>query len=165
MTSQTDYEIIENEQSAHIIIPVTLAEVEQYPVTLNSRFGSDKAEHRVLLHDPNILRILAGVQVTDRWWSPAGGNVDRCIRLEAYSGRLFWGPRWHDCLHVRPHASAHKMESDQRTQEAYLWKLAEAKCPDLDDRLAALAEGYEDAVQEYIRANPDEYLAEAESDE
>ena len=160
-----DYEIIENERSAHIIIPVTLAEVEQYPVTLNSRFGATEDEHQDLLHDPNILRVLAGVQVTDDGWSPGGSNIDHCIRLEAYSASLFCGPRWDDCLHVRPNAAAHKMMSDLRTQQAWLWRLAEAKCPDLDDRLAALAEPLEGMVQDYIRDNPDEFGAEAESGE
>lgn len=159
--NDTIYETIENEYSAHIIIPVTLAEVEQYPVTLNSLFGINEAEHQELLHDPNILRLLAGVQVTGDELSPDGGNIYRWIRLEAYSGSILCGgPRWDDCLSVRHHATGHKivMVSDLRTQQYYLWQLAKAKCPDLGNRLDALAESYEDMVQTYIRDHPDDFL-------
>lgn len=156
MTSQTDYETIENEGSAHIIIPVTLAEVEQYPVTLNSQFGISEAEHQELLHDPNILRLLAGVRVTDDELSPDGGNVYRWIRLEAYSESIFCGgPRWDDIVLV----------SDLRTQQHYLWQLVKAKCPDLGNRLDALAESYEDMVQTYIRDHPEDFLDDFLDDE
>ena len=157
-----DYEVIKNEQSAYISIPVTLAEVEKLPVTLNSQFGGDPVEHAELLTDPNILCIRPGIAVTEGSWdrtNPAA-NITYGIGILVYDQVVGGAPGWHNAMYVKPDAAGYKMAVDRRSQESALWRLAYEKCPDLDNQLKILAAPYIDMVREYIASNPDEFCEE-----
>lgn len=88
---EANMERVELDYGVRYILPTTLAQVEVAGVEYSGEFGADESEHGELLSDPDILRVVAGIEVD-------GDSIGRTIWLESLEARLSDGEaKWRDC--------------------------------------------------------------------
>ena len=132
-------------------VPVTLRQVEEMGIPLDSAMGVDETEHAELLDDKNIMRIVFGVMID-------GLDISEIVSLKCLNASLLNPePYWNDCIARVHHASGSRMGTENDRRKNLVWKLLDEIAPDYQSTIDDARKPYDDYVAEYRRDNPEEF--------
>jgi hypothetical protein len=125
----TELEREENEDSTAWVLPITVADLDEYGIETNGDFGYDDAEHTALLHMADTVRLEFGVAADD--------EVDRFITVQSYEIRSprLPTPRWYDAArrYSSPNGNSDRI-ADAKNRDR-MWSLLLSRVDGVHDEL------------------------------
>ncbi len=141
-------EIRDDEWSKIYAVPVTLRQVIDAKIELNSEFGIDDAEKQSLMDDETILRATFGVEMDTSY------NISEIYGLETYCSRIGQNARWENALQTYYSSSGSKDRTNasiNRNKTETL--IRDVVGPALGDILVDAAKPFEEWVKEIESEN------------